>query len=166
MLFSVVLGHKASVHTSDAPSPGPSLRNYIPDLKNAHARARARTHTHPHTGTPSPLSSGSSIAPLWASNEMCGARKVLSSWGGGLGPAKAFRFFQMGLKFLLPIPPPAPPRARRDLDLKLRCPNSRLGILPSLGILALAVKEGEVVGRGVGVGGVETGRGWRSVKYL
>ncbi|XP_010827721.1 PREDICTED: maturin [Bison bison bison] len=51
---------------------------------------------------------------------------------------------RMGMKFPLPIPPPAPPRARRDLDLKLRGPNSRLCILPSLGILALAVKEGEV----------------------
>lgn len=45
-------GHKASVHTSDAPSPGPSLRNYTPDFKNAHARARAYTHTHGHAYPP------------------------------------------------------------------------------------------------------------------
>lgn len=58
MLFSLVFGHKASVHTSDAPSPAPSLRNYTSDLKNALARA------HTHTNTQARLSPFPLVLPL------------------------------------------------------------------------------------------------------
>ena len=136
MLFSSVFGHKAYVHTSDAPSPGPSLRNYTSDLKNALAHAHTHTNTHRHAYPPF-LScfhcfSVSFQRGVWSPRGSVQLRRRPR-------PCQSPSVFLDEGEFLFPTPLPALPQARRYRDLELRCPKPRLCILRPPGILALVV---------------------------
>lgn len=95
-----LFGHKASVHISDAPSPGPSLRNYTPIFKNARARVcvRARTYTH-----------GLVLSPVLSLlfYELLSGSVQLRCWPW---PLKALWFYQKkgNSPSILPITVPAP----------------------------------------------------------